>query len=184
MTLAPYLVLVLGWIIWMIPFLRMRRKSSAGPAQTVDRRARIGIALQSVGFFLCAVQSMKPAEPHPIRLIAEIIFLTLGCTLAIAALRALGKFWRIEAGLSPDHQLIRTGPYKIVRHPIYLSMFCMLLAIGMARAAPIWLAAGALVFLCGTEYRTRIEDGLLRSRFGEQFDQYRSTVPAYLPFIR
>src|SRR5947207_3171062 len=47
--------------------------------------------------------------------------------LSWTSARALGRQWRIDAGLNPDHQLVRSGGYGVVRHPIYTSMFCMLL---------------------------------------------------------
>jgi protein-S-isoprenylcysteine O-methyltransferase Ste14 len=183
LTFAPYVVLAVGWLAWLIPFVLMKRKSSGKP-QTVDRRARVGIGLQSIGYFGVSIRSMRPAETGLLRFTAEVVFLLLGCALSATALRALGRHWRIDAGLNPDHELVRTGPYKLVRHPIYLSMLCMLLAMGFVLDSPVWLAAGVFIFILGTEIRVRVEDSLLESRFGQQFEEYRRTVSAYIPFIR
>ena len=104
--------------------------------------------------------------------------------VALAAVRHLGKHWRLDAALTKDHELVQTGPYRWVRHPIYASMLGMLLATGFAWTWwPLLLAALAL-FLAGTEIRVRAEDALLEARFQESFTAYRSRVPAYLPFIR
>jgi protein-S-isoprenylcysteine O-methyltransferase Ste14 len=181
--IVPYLVLVLGWALWIIPFVRIKRASS-GKAQTVDRRARVGIVLQTVGYGIVSVKSLWNGEPGIMRFALEIIFLGLGCGFSAAALRALGKHWRIEAGLNPDHELVRNGAYALVRHPIYLSMLCMLLAMAAVLDSPLWMAGGVLIFIAGTEIRVRVEDSLLRSRFGEQFEEYRQNVWAYLPPIR
>ena len=51
---------------------------------------------------------------------------------------ALGRQWRIDAGLSADHQLITSGPYRFVRHPIYTSMLSILLGTGFL-ITPWWL---------------------------------------------
>lgn len=74
-------------------------------------------------------------------------------------------------------------PYTL-RHPIYTSMLCVLVATGfMITPLPVLLLS-TLVLLMGIEIRIRIEDTLLASRFGERFQEYRRTVPAYIPFVR
>ena len=89
-----------------------------------------------------------------------------------------------DAGLNADHELVRTGPYRIVRHPIYASMLAMFLATGLTIARWPLFAIGAVLMLAGTEIRVRVEDSLLASHFGSKFDDFRRTVPAYIPFIR
>jgi len=97
---------------------------------------------------------------------------------------SLGRQWRVDAGLSHDHELVTTGPYKLVRHPIYTSMLCLLLGTGFM-VTPLWLfLLAVVVFLLGTEIRVRIEDRLLASRFAERFQEYARKVPAYIPFVR
>jgi protein-S-isoprenylcysteine O-methyltransferase Ste14 len=150
----------------------------------VDRRARIGVALQSLAYWLLFFQPFWRSRPDALRLGAEAIFIVLGCLLSSSALRNLGKQWRVDAGLNQDHELVRSGPYRIVRHPIYLSMLCMLIATGCALAPLTFLAASVLIFLVGTEIRVRIEDSLLASRFGQDFRGYTDAVSAYVPFIR
>lgn len=104
--------------------------------------------------------------------------------LAWAAVRELGKQWRYEAALSAEHELIQTGPYRLIRHPIYASMFGMLMATGAAYSWwPMWVA-GAVFFVAGTEIRVRAEEHLLAHRFRERFESYRKNVPAYIPFLR
>ena len=100
------------------------------------------------------------------------------------AARALGGQWRIDAGLNPAHQLVRSGAYRVVRLPIYTSMFCMLLGTGfMITPFPLLLLA-ILLFIIGTEIRVRIEDALLASRFGDEFRDYQRAVSAYIPYVK
>ena len=100
-------------------------------------------------------------------------------------MRALGQHWRLDAGLNADHELVRAGPYRVVRHPIYTSMFCMLLGTGLVLATPLPLLLPSLLMLAiGTEIRVRTEEKLLASQFGEQFLDYRRRVPAYIPFLK
>ena len=118
------------------------------------------------------------------RLAPGVCFLVLASVLSWTATRALGRQWRIDAGLSSDHELVTAGPYSIVRHPIYTSMLCMILGMGFL-IAPLPLFAAAIVFfMAGTEVRVRVEERLLASHFGEAFQEYRRRVPAYIPFLR
>jgi len=100
------------------------------------------------------------------------------------AVAHLGRQFRINAGLYHDHELVRTGPYAVVRHPIYASMLLMLVATAALLTRWGWGAASIAAFLAGTEIRVRAEDRLLASRFGERFAAYRSQVAAYVPFVR
>src|SRR5580658_7848883 len=116
MAIEANALLVLGWVIWLVPFLRSARSRTA--AEKVDRRARIGVALQSLAYWLLFFQPFWRSRPDALRLGAEAIFIVLGCLLSSSALRNLGKQWRVDAGLNQDHELVRSGPYRIVRHPI------------------------------------------------------------------
>lgn len=104
--------------------------------------------------------------------------------LAWAATRQLGKQWRYEAALIDNHELIQSGPYRLIRHPIYLSMLGMQLATGTTWTWwPMFIAA-IVFFLAGTEIRVRAEDRLLAEHFRESFAAYRSRVRAFVPFLR
>jgi protein-S-isoprenylcysteine O-methyltransferase Ste14 len=91
---------------------------------------------------------------------------------------------RFDAALTSDHELVRTGPYRIVRHPIYTSMFCLLLGTGFMVTPPLLFLVAIILFIGGTEIRVRIEDSLLASRFGDKFRAYQRSVSAYIPLVR
>ena len=71
-----------------------------------------------------------------------------------------------------------------MRHPIYTSMFCLLLGTGLMAAPPLLFGLAILIFLIGTEIRVYVEDSLLASRFGDQFRDYQHSVSAYIPLVR
>ncbi len=109
---------------------------------------------------------------------------SLASLLSWTGARALGRQWRIDAGLSDDHELVTSGPYRFVRHPIYTSLLCVLLGTGVLITTWWLLLPSLLLFIIGTEIRVRIEDHLLASHFGERFVEYRQRVPAYIPFLK
>jgi protein-S-isoprenylcysteine O-methyltransferase Ste14 len=177
-----FAIIAVAWVLWFIPFFRKRTGSS--PAQTTDSRARWGVGLQIVGYSLLWQAKFWLAPVQLWQLATGIVFFALAILLSWSGRRALGRHWRIDAGLYADHQLVTSGPYRFARHPIYASMLCIFLATGVL-VAPWWLFVPAtLVFIAGTEIRVRIEDRLLSSRFREESSAYRSRVKAYIPYIR
>ena len=132
-----------------------------------------------------ALQNSFWARPLPgWRLVLCVCFLLSAIVLSWTGAHSLGRQWRVDAGLNQDHELIVSGPYRVVRHPIYTSMLCLLCGTGFM-ITPLWLLLSAVVvFVVGTEIRIRTEDQLLSARFAEQFREYEHSVPAYIPFLR
>ena len=177
-----YAILVAGWVLWWLPFVLIKRNRTR--AQVVDRRARWGVALVGVAYAMLWQSKFwqRPLPAWQVALAAGLFL--IAALLSWTGVRALGRQWRVEAGVNPDHELVTRGPYRVVRHPIYTSMLCMFLGTGCLVTAPVLLLVATLVFVVGTEIRVRIEDGLLASRFGDRFREYQQSVPAYIPFLR
>jgi protein-S-isoprenylcysteine O-methyltransferase Ste14 len=183
--IAAYVVVGICWVAWSLAFVKPQ-KSAAGRKKAVRAPAsRWGILLVMLGF-ACVWAFVQPEgfKKSVPSLIASMILGPVAVVLAWMATRHLDKQWRFEAALSEDHELIRTGPYRWLRHPIYTSLLGMLFATGLVKTWWPLLIAGVVFYVIGTEIRVHAEDGLLASRFGEEFKQYKRTTPAYLPFIR
>jgi protein-S-isoprenylcysteine O-methyltransferase Ste14 len=178
---AALAVISAAWMVWAIPFFRV---SKSGTAQTIDKRARWGMVLEGVGFFLVWSAFAWAGATPPWRWAAASPFLVAGPLLSWTSARTLGRQWRFDAGLNVDHRLVEDGAYRVVRHPIYASMFALLLGTGLLLTRLPFLAAAIVFFVIGTEIRVRIEDGLLESRFGDAFRAYKARVSAYVPFVR
>ena len=101
----------------------------------------------------------------------------IAVALAWTSVTHLGKQFRIHAGLYHDHALVKTGPYAIVRHPIYASLLAALLCTLLLLTRWQWIAISLALFICGTEIRVRSEEQLLAERFGAEFEAYGKTVP-------
>jgi protein-S-isoprenylcysteine O-methyltransferase Ste14 len=95
--------------------------------------------------------------------------------------QTLGKQWTYEARVIEGHELITQGPYALVRNPIYLGMFGLMVATGLAYTTWWALLVAVVIFLIGNRIRIRSEEKLLRETFGVQFDEYASRVPAFFP---
>jgi protein-S-isoprenylcysteine O-methyltransferase Ste14 len=176
---------IVCWALWALAFIKPRRQA-AGQKKVVEAPvSKWGILLQTVAFPLtCAFVRPTGYEKSAASLIAAMILAPASVVMGWSAARHLGKQWRFEAALNEDHELVQTGPYRWIRHPIYTSMLGMLLATGFAWTWWPMQIAGLVFFLIGTEIRVRAEDRLLSERFRECFAAYRARVPAYIPFIR
>lgn len=109
-----------------------------------------------------------------------VILTSLGAATAIWARFCLGQFWSSRVTLKEGHQLIRSGPYAYVRHPIYSGM--LLGMIGTALVVGEWrgVLATALV-LAGHSYKALREESLLIGEFGDEYASYRHSTGFLFP---
>jgi len=176
--------LLLSWILWSIAFIQPSRQAADRKEVAKSSSSKWGILLVMLGFALVWVY-VRPTGFHKsiASLIASMILTPPSVMLAWSAARHLGKQWRYAA-LREDHELIQTGPYRWFRHPIYASMFGMLLATGFCQTWwPLFLAS-IFCFLLGTEIRVHAEERLLEDRFQDTYRLYRFRTRAYIPFLR
>lgn len=168
-------------VLWFAPFVPAHQKATA--ATVVDRRSRWGVLLQVIAYS-SLWQGHFWTRPLPLwRAGISIILFAAAAVLSWTSSRALGSELRVDAALGAEHTLVRSGPYRLVRNPIYTSMLLLLCATAVIVSPwPLWPVSLTL-FVIGTEIRVRTEEKLLASRFGEEFQEYKRTVPAYIPFL-
>jgi len=106
-----------------------------------------------------------------------------GLLFSVWARRHLGKNWSQEVTLKEDHELIRSGPYALVRHPIYTGL--LLAFIGSAVARGEWRGPIAVALVFGALWhKLKLEERWMRAQFGESYETYSRKVAALLPYIR
>jgi protein-S-isoprenylcysteine O-methyltransferase Ste14 len=114
---------------------------------------------------------------------SAIILTAAGIAFAIWARFYLGGNWSSAVSIKVGHELIRTGPYAWVRHPIYSGLLVALLGTSLARAKPVAFLALAL-FSIGFWIKSRIEEEFMRETFGEDYVAYTRETGALIPKIR
>ena len=179
--LVRYLFAAVLWGIWLLPFV-LRGLKGTETAVVKDRSARWGLVIETIGIGIA--WGVPQPEVSAWRVAAAIVFALVANLQGWSAVRHLGRQFRVDAGLNADHELVRSGAYAVVRHPIYASMFAMLMVTGLLIAQWGAFLSAAVVYIIGTEIRVRSEERLLRGRFGTAFDDYASRVSAYIPFVR
>jgi protein-S-isoprenylcysteine O-methyltransferase Ste14 len=183
--LVAFVEISLCWFIWSLAFIRPRRQAARQIELTRASASRWGIFFNFLGS-ACIFAYIRPAgfaKTLP-ELTTAMLFAPLAVVLAWRATRHLGKQWRYQAAISQGHELITTGPYARLRHPIYASLLLMQLATGLAYTWWPLLVAGILLSLIGFEIRIHAEDRLLEQYFQDEFLEWRGRTKAYIPFIR
>lgn len=191
----PTTLLAIG-ALWLcgIPFFvslliaRSRRQMDDAKGGSLSRASWIGIIVQGFGFFPVAFGPVRvvPAPWPPVLLgeaVAVLALAGLALGLFVGSTRAMGRNWSLVARTREDHQLVTSGPFAAIRHPIYTGMFAFLLALALSLGHWRGLIVGVPLFWIGTLIRTTQEEALLRTQFGAAYDAYAARVKRFIPGV-
>ena len=183
MNTVRYILIAVATIVWFTPFVIYYTRGAQGPL-TKDYSARWGILLECIAYSLLWQGHFWQRTPALWQFILSAALFVIAAVTSWTASIALGRYLRVDAALDTSHELIRSGPYRFVRNPVYTSMLCVQIATALL-ITPLWLFVISLaVFLTGTSVRIRAEEKLLAGRFGEPFALYRKSVSRLIPFVR
>jgi protein-S-isoprenylcysteine O-methyltransferase Ste14 len=119
--------------------------------------------------------------PNPIAAVLGVILTAIGLGIAIAARIYLGGNWSARVEIKEDHALIRGGPYRYVRHPIYSGILLALL--GSAIALDRWRALlGFALMFAALSLKARHEESRLRQVLPD-YGAYAEKTAALIPFL-
>jgi protein-S-isoprenylcysteine O-methyltransferase Ste14 len=180
---------ILGWalvlanVIFVVLVARRKPRATMSRSRS-GRTVLTGVVLQTLSY--PAAWIFRRRADVPSLAVALISLLAAwGSVLAFARLKKrLGRLWALGARVVEGHELITDGPFRRVRHPIYLSMLGLLAADILGVSSPAGAALALAAFAAGTALRTRAEDALLAETFGAEFEEYRRRVPAFIPRLR
>ena len=187
---AYRLVFVVAVLIWVLPewvgsFFQRREAGAAGRdrgsmlALTIALDAGVGAGI------LLAVRLPGAAFPGDGRLVfgLGIALMLLGVALRWYAIWVLGRFFTREVAVRPGQTVVRSGPYRFIRHPSYSGLLLILLGLGLALGNAASLAlilAGAGL---GLAYRVRVEERALCQALGQPYLDYMRQTRRFIPFV-
>ena len=105
-----------------------------------------------------------------------------GILFAVWARWHLGRYWSGTITLKEGHKLIRTGPYRFARHPLYTGFLTAVLGSAVTAARVDGFIGFALV-LISIVIKMRREEALTTREFGDEYRRFKEQVPALLPLI-
>jgi protein-S-isoprenylcysteine O-methyltransferase Ste14 len=178
--LIPWYVFVL---VWIVASLWVKTTKAAEPLLS---RLAYG-SLMSVGFYL--LFSHRPLlRLLEIRFIADARWVSIagigltfaGVALSIWARLILGENWSAKVTRKVDHELVRSGPYAFVRHPIYSGLLLATVGTAIFVGEYRGLIAVPLVLL-SESIKARREEQFMLAEFGDAYAQYRDETGFLIP---
>ena len=110
-----------------------------------------------------------------------VVLLVPALWLLLASFSAMGTSYRGGVGLYDKHELVTSGPYRMIRHPIYVGFILVMLAVALISANWLMGLAGIALVTTIPARRIRIEEAQLRERFGDAWDSYASRTSMLFP---
>ncbi|MGD0016523.1 MAG: isoprenylcysteine carboxylmethyltransferase family protein [Verrucomicrobiia bacterium] len=124
---------------------------------------------------------LRRAAVYPLVVLGLILF-AVSLLLRLMAIRALGRYWSLNLEIRKDHQLVREGIYRYMRHPAYSAIMLEVISIPLVGTAWCVLALSVGVYIPLLLVRWWREEREMVGKFGEVYEQYRREVPAFLPW--
>lgn len=164
--------------------VRARSRRSRGPSlQRVGGGAALLPYLVPIPYVVIALRpGPELPVPDPFRW-AGLALVLLGIALSMWAALTLGRHFDMEVELHAGHEVVRTGPYSLVRHPVYSGLALHLLGATLATGNLLLLAGTLLGALPAFYARASVEERLLRRELGPAYDEYARTVGMLVPLI-
>lgn len=177
------------WLAWLIYWCaaaiggkRTHRHESAASLLSHVLPLAIGVGLLLSPHFLNGWLAARFLPRSLVWFWLGFSFVAFGLAFSIAARTWLGGNWSGTVTLKQNHELIRTGPYRWARHPIYTGLLLALL--GSVIAAGEWRGlVGLALVAIGLVRKIRIEEQFLTQQFGDAYARYCAEVPALIPLL-
>lgn len=179
-----------AWIVFVAYWIFSARKLKRA-AQAESGWQRLPHILTMVVAYSLLFNSHLPVRAlnnrfwpkNPFSTSAGIGLTWLGVAIAIWARAHIGEYWSARITLKEGHQLIRSGPYAYVRHPIYLGL--LLASFGTALAFGRWRGLVAVVLILSAHWlKARKEERLMTMQFGQAYEEYRREAGFLIPRFR
>ena len=176
-----------AWAIWLFAWLLMAFFSKSTKRRETPAQ-RLQHVIPAVFGFLLIFREGTGAPwltraifpENPVLMLVCVTVTIFGLGFAVWARLALGSNWSGTVTIKADHQLIRRGPYRFIRHPIYTGMLTALLATAVTQRLTTGLL-GFLVVTFALYRKARREESFLSQEFGDAFVEHRQHTGMFLP---
>lgn len=187
--MIPSAFIAAAWIVWLVTWI-LAAGWSARTASHHDLGAESPSRVLTLAAVVMILASYWPLPEAVLWTASREIgwamagLVVLGLGFTWAARLHLGPLWSSTSAPTEDHRIVDTGPYGIVRHPVYAGL---LLAAGATaiEGGRLEAIAGALVLVAAISLRAKLEEQFLRRDLGDDaYVGYRRRVPMLIPFAK
>jgi protein-S-isoprenylcysteine O-methyltransferase Ste14 len=183
------LILWLWWTwaaYWMLSALRNKatqRRESVGSRLAHLVPLAVGGALLAWANPAWSALAGRLWPPSPAADWIGVALVIAGLAFATWARVHLGSNWSGTVTVKQGHELIRSGPYALVRHPIYTGLITALFGTTIALGT-VHAAIGFAIIVVSLVRKSRAEEEFMRATFPGEYQHYSAQVPALIPLVR
>ncbi len=166
------------WIYWLVSAVGVKEGSSRP-----SRIRPVGVLIIALGAVTIRVLKRSDTlalHAVPVQTLGVIVFLS-GLGLAVWARIHLGRNWGMPMTEKAEPELVTSGPYRLVRHPIYSGILLGMLGTALATNLYWLIALGAA--LAYFVYSATVEERLLTASFPDAYPSYRTRTKMLIPFV-
>lgn len=185
--LSPAFMITSAWVAWGISWLvaALWTRRTAARAGVAELPSRLVTLVGAVLLFVPTHGWSLGPEWEVSASLAWTMFgvIVAGIAFAWWARLHLGTLWSGSVTRKTDHRIVDTGPYALVRHPIYTGILVGAIATGVARGE-MGALIGAFILCAGIWMKARLEERFLGEELGPDYAAYRRRVPMLVPLPR
>lgn len=177
---APQLIVIVLWLAFWAYWLLSARRSKRGMRswRGMPLRALLGIAVVA----LSTLVDTGGLEVHGIvPQVLGLVVVACGLAFAVWARIHIGRNWGMPMTIKEEPELVTSGPYRLVRHPIYTGILTAVLGTALSiNLLALGVAAALTVFFL---YSATVEEKNLRATFPHTYPAYRARTKMLIPFV-
>jgi protein-S-isoprenylcysteine O-methyltransferase Ste14 len=183
----PVIASALLWIVFITYWSSAAKHVAPTKSSESAESRRTHVRLMNAGLILLFIPSFwlfgRRFVPDALAVvIAGLSIQVAAGAFGVWARRHLGRNWSGAITVAEEHQLIRSGPYRVLRHPIYSAMIGMF--VGSAVAIGEWHSLiGLALIMIAYARKIPLEEQSLRTVFGPEYDEYSNASWALVPWI-
>ena len=174
-----FISIILWFIIFVYWVIRSRKQGILNEIFGLSKLLFSGLLLYVPVFFSVDIMSYKPL---PLIHIVGLLIIVMGFVVCIAGREYLSSNWSGKVIIQENHELVKNGPYKIIRHPIYSGVLCMMLGSSVILGS-VFCFIWAIFCFFGLYRKSKQEEILLEEEFGEAYKLYRKETKMLIPYV-
>lgn len=182
-----FLATVLAWGVAEVS-LQIRQRLRSERTKTTEWRSFGVIAVAvAAGDFLAVFVARHLHVLHlplsPGLFVAATVMIWIGAGFRLWAVRTLGQYFRAVVHIQEGHQVVRSGPYRYLRHPSYTGLMVALMGLGLVFANPVSWVIFVGCALLSMLYRIRVEERVLTKALGAEYTDYAAQTKRLVPGV-
>lgn len=174
--------------LWLFEFILLRPKSKG--QKTSEKKSFLYILSSVLTVVILNIISgffpdlrISNVDLHEPLMIFSLILYTIGLLLRYVSILYLGKYFTRDVSIESKHELISSGPYTLLRHPLYVGLFLLTTSVPLF-FGHIYVYIIAVILMSSVlNQRMKLEEALLTEHFKESYTTWKSKRYRFIPFI-